>query len=122
MTLSPVVSRTLALALVMAPIGAIYSLAVEPVLDAHRGYAETIERSRELIERYGRIGATQKPLERQLAELRLNLFSSSRQGIEIPSESLKEKALADFRMDSASSKTGRPATNFKPDRRAIRLD
>ncbi len=77
MTLSPVVSRILALALAIAPIGAVYSLAVEPVLDAHRGYAETIERSRGLVERFGRIGATRKPLERQLAELRKRAKSTS---------------------------------------------
>ncbi len=77
MTLSPVVSRILALFLAIALIGAIYSLAVEPVLDAHRGYAETIERSRELIARFGRIGATREPLERQLAELQKRSKSTS---------------------------------------------
>ena len=69
MTLSPLVSRLLAIFLVIVPIGLAYSLVVEPLLEAHRGYAETIERSRDLIERYGRIGATRGPLERQFAEL-----------------------------------------------------
>ena len=76
-TLSPVLSRILALFLAVVPIAAIYSLAVEPVLDARRGYAETIERSRKLIERFGRIGATREPLERQLAELRKRSKSTS---------------------------------------------
>ncbi len=77
MTLSPAMSRILALALTVGLLGAVYSLAVEPVLDAHRGYAETIERSRELIRRYGRIGATRASLERQLAELRKRSRSTS---------------------------------------------
>ena len=77
MTLSPMVSRILALALVLALAGAVYSLGVAPVLDAHRGHADSIERSRELVERYGRVGATRKPLERQLAVLRKRAKSTS---------------------------------------------
>jgi hypothetical protein len=77
MGLSPSVSRVLALFLVIAPIGAVYSLVVEPILDAHRGYAESIEGSRELIERFGRIGATREPLERQLADLQKRAKSTS---------------------------------------------
>ncbi len=77
MALSPAVSRILALALAIALVGAVYSFAVEPVLDAHRGYAETIERSRGLVERYGRIASTRQPLERQLAELRKRAKSTS---------------------------------------------
>lgn len=77
MTLSPVVSRILALALAIALVGAVYSFAVKPVLDAHRGYAETIESSRELVQRYGRIGATRRPLDRQLAMLRKRARSTS---------------------------------------------
>ncbi len=77
MTLSPVMSRLLALALTIALVGAVYSLAVEPVLDAHQGYAETIERARGLVERYGRIGAARQQLERQLVELRKRSRSTS---------------------------------------------
>jgi hypothetical protein len=77
MGLSPLVSRVLALFLVIAPIGAVYSLVVEPILDAHRVYAESIEGSRELIERFGRIGATREPLERQLADLQKRAKSTS---------------------------------------------
>jgi general secretion pathway protein M len=64
------VNRLLAVFLVIAPIGLAYSFVVEPLLAAHRGYEESIARSRDLIERYGRIGATHEPLERQLNELR----------------------------------------------------
>ncbi len=77
MTLSPVMSRILALALALALVGAVYSLAVAPVLDAHQGYAETILRSRSLVERYGRIAATREPLERRLAALRKRSKSTS---------------------------------------------
>ena len=77
MALSPIVSRILAVFLVIAPIGVVYSLVVEPILDAHRGYAETIEGSRELIERFGRIGATREPLERQLTEFQKRAKSTS---------------------------------------------
>ncbi len=77
MTLSPVLSRIVALALALALVGAIYSLAVEPVLDAHQGNAETILRSRALVERYGRIAATREPLERRLAALRKRSKSTS---------------------------------------------
>lgn len=76
-TLSPAFSRILALSLVLALAGAVYSLAVGPVLDAHRGYAETIEQARGRIEMFGRTGATRKPLERQLAELRKRANSTS---------------------------------------------
>ena len=69
MTLSPLVSRLLAVFLVFVPIGLAYTLVIEPLLEAHRGYDETIAQSRDLIQRYGRIGATRQPLERQLAEL-----------------------------------------------------
>ena len=77
LTLSPALSRILALALTIALAGAVYSIAVAPVLDAHRGYGETIERSRELVGRYGRTSATREPLERQLAELRKRSQSAS---------------------------------------------
>ncbi len=77
MALSPAVSRTLALALALALVGAVYTLAVAPLLDAHRGYAETIERSRDLVRRYGRVGAMREPLERQLAELGKRAKSTS---------------------------------------------
>ena len=77
MTLSPLVSRLLAIFLVIAPIGIVYSLVVEPLLEAHRGYAESIEQSRKLIERFGRIGATREPLQRQLAQLQTRARSTS---------------------------------------------
>ena len=69
MTFSPLVSRLLAVFLVIAPMGIAYALVIEPLYEAYRGYEGEIERSRDLIARYGRIGATREPLERQHAEL-----------------------------------------------------
>lgn len=76
MSLSPVMSRSLALALAIALAGAIYSLAFVPVLDAWRGHAESIERSRDLIARYGRIAAHRETYDKQLAMLRERSRSS----------------------------------------------
>jgi uncharacterized protein YfcZ (UPF0381/DUF406 family) len=69
-TLSPLVSRLLAVFLLIAPIGLAYSFVIEPLLEAHRAYGKSIARDHDLIERYGRIGATREHLERHLAELR----------------------------------------------------
>lgn len=77
MSLSPVISRTLAVAILIALAGAVYAFAVEPVLDAHRGYAESIEQSRRLIAQFGIRAAARPELERQVAQLEKKSKSTS---------------------------------------------
>ncbi len=70
MTLSPFLGRSLAIILLLAAIGAIWSLMVEPTMTKYRLSAVTIVQSEALIERYQRIAKARQPLEKQLATLR----------------------------------------------------
>ncbi|MCH9052780.1 MAG: type II secretion system protein M [Proteobacteria bacterium] len=70
MTLSPFLGRTLAVVLLLAAIGGIWSLIVEPVMTKYRLSAESMVQSEALIERYLRIAKVRVPLEKQLVSLR----------------------------------------------------
>ncbi len=70
MTLSPFLGRTLAVALLLAAIGGIWSFIVEPVTTNYGLSAESIVQSEALIGRYLRIAGTRAPLEKQLAALK----------------------------------------------------
>lgn len=70
MTLSPFLSRTLALLLLGAALAAGWALIAAPLLDAGRSYVERGERARELITRYNRVAGMREGLEKQLTELR----------------------------------------------------
>ncbi|MCZ6482698.1 MAG: type II secretion system protein GspM, partial [Alphaproteobacteria bacterium] len=70
MTLSPFLSRSLAVVLLLAAIGGIWSLIVEPVMTKYRLSAESMVQSEALIGRYLRIAKVRAPLEKQLATLK----------------------------------------------------
>ncbi len=70
MTLSPFLSRSLAVVLLLGAIGGIWSLLIEPVMTKYRLSAESMVQSEALIERYLRIAKVRAPLEKQLATLR----------------------------------------------------
>ena len=70
MTLSPFLSRTLAVVLLLGAIGGIWSLLIEPVMTKYRLSAESMVQSRALIERYLRIAKVRAPLEKQMAALK----------------------------------------------------
>jgi general secretion pathway protein M len=70
MTLSPFLGRALAIVLLLAAIGGIWSLMVEPMMTKYRLNAVTIHQSKALIERYRRIAMVRRPLETQLATLK----------------------------------------------------
>ena len=70
MTLSPFLARSLAIVLLLAAIGGIWSLMVEPTMTKYRLSAVTIDQSKTLIERYRRIAKAREPLEKQLATLK----------------------------------------------------
>ena len=70
MTLSPFLGRTLAVVLLLATIGGIWSLIVEPVMTKYRLSAESMVQSEALIERYLRIAKVRVPLGKQLVSLR----------------------------------------------------
>ena len=70
MTLSPFLGRSLAIVLLLAAIGGIWSLMVEPMMTKYRLSAVTIHQSKTLIERYRRIAKAREPLEKQLATLK----------------------------------------------------
>jgi len=69
-TLSPFLGRTLAVVLLLAAIGGIWSLIVEPVMTKYRLSAESIVQSEALIERYLRIAKVRRPLEKQMISLK----------------------------------------------------
>ena len=70
MTLSPFLTRTLAVVLLLGAIGGIWSLLIEPVMTKYRLSAESIVQSEALIERYSRIARMREPREKQLATLK----------------------------------------------------
>lgn len=77
MTLSPLISRALAVMILVALAGAVYAFAIAPVLEAHRAYAADIEESRRLIAQFGIRAAARPELERQLAEIEKRSKSTS---------------------------------------------
>ncbi len=73
MTLSPVISRMLALAILVALIWGANALAVQPLLATYRANEDSIARSQELVQRYRRIGGRRSALEAQIAQVRERL-------------------------------------------------
>jgi general secretion pathway protein M len=70
MTLSPFLSRSLALLLLLAVLAAGWTLVVEPVIKARSAQRQTIARSHDLIARYDRVGMHRDRLEKSLAGMR----------------------------------------------------
>ena len=70
--ISPLLSRILALALLAAVLTGLYG-AAEPLIAEYQAYGTTIAQSRELLQRYQRIGNTRRPLQEQAKELRRRL-------------------------------------------------
>ena len=70
--ISPLLSRTLALALLVALLAGLYG-AAEPLITEYQAYGTTIAQSRELLQRYERIVNTRRPLQEQAKELRRRL-------------------------------------------------
>lgn len=70
--ISPLLSRVLALALLVAVLAGVYG-AAEPLLAEYQAYGTSIDQSRELLQRYQRIGNTRSPLQKQAEELRRRL-------------------------------------------------
>lgn len=70
--ISPLLSRILALALLVAVLAGVYG-AAEPLLAEYQAYGTSIDQSRELLQRYQRIGNTRSPLQKQAEELRRRL-------------------------------------------------
>lgn len=70
MTLSPFLSRSLALLLLLAVLGGGWTLVVEPVIAARGAHQTAIARSHELIARYDRVGRHRDRLEKLLAGMR----------------------------------------------------
>lgn len=74
--LSPLLGRTMALALTACVILAAWISVVEPIRSKHREYENSALRSRELIERFNRVGATRNRLQAQVTELNRRARSS----------------------------------------------
>ena len=70
--ISPLLSRILALALLAAVLTGLYG-AAEPLITEYQAFGTTIAQSRELLQRYQRIGNTRSPLQEQAKELRRRL-------------------------------------------------
>lgn len=69
-TLSPALRRILAVAILAAPLAALWGLVVEPVTTKFESYDQSIAQSQALLARYLRIGAARERLQRQLKEVR----------------------------------------------------
>lgn len=70
--ISPLLSRTLALALLAALLAGLYSIA-EPLVGEYQAYGTTIDQSRQLLLRYKRIVNRRGALQEQAQELRRRL-------------------------------------------------
>lgn len=68
--LSPLVSRSLAVAILVAALAAVWVLLAAPVTEKFEGYGRSISHSRELLVRHLQIAAQRARLERELEELR----------------------------------------------------
>ncbi|MEE8248530.1 MAG: type II secretion system protein GspM [Alphaproteobacteria bacterium] len=73
MTLSPTLSRALALAILGALLWAVGALAVAPMVASYQLEQDAIARSGELLQGYQRLGRSRPMLEAQLAEVRKSL-------------------------------------------------
>ncbi len=69
-TLSPALRRILAVAILAAPLAALWGLVVGPVTTKFESYDQSIAQSQALLARYLRIGAARERLQRQLKEVR----------------------------------------------------
>ena len=69
-TLSPALRRILAVAILAAPLVALWGLVGEPVTTKFESYDQSIAQSQALLARYLRIGAARERLQRQLKEVR----------------------------------------------------
>ncbi len=69
-TLSPVLRRILAVAILAAPLAALWGFVVGPVTTKFETYDQSIVQSQALLARYLRIGAARERLQRQLKEVR----------------------------------------------------
>lgn len=76
--LSPLVSRSLAVAILVAALAALWVLLVAPVTEKFEGYGRSISHSRELLVRHLQIAAQRARLERELEELRRAQSSTGR--------------------------------------------
>lgn len=77
-TLSPLVSRTLAVAILLALIAALWFAIGAPVLDRMLTYRQAIEQAEERLPRLRRLAASVPALEAQLAQLRRDPRSKTR--------------------------------------------
>ncbi len=68
--LSPVMRKVVAVAVLAAVVGAFLLIVVQPVVTRFTAYGETIDRSRDLLARYERLGNSRPELEAQLVQLR----------------------------------------------------
>ena len=76
--LSPLVSRSLAVAILVAALAALWVLLVAPVTEKFEGYGRSISHSRELLVRHLQIAAQRARLETELEELRRAQSSTGR--------------------------------------------
>ncbi len=76
--LSPLVSRSLAVAILVAALAALWVFLVAPVTEKFEGYGRSISHSRELLVRHLQIAAQRARLERELEELRRAQSSTGR--------------------------------------------
>lgn len=75
-SLSPVLGRSLAVALLLAALGAAQAFVVGPVLDAHRAYGERIRTSGALVARYDALAKGEAEARSSLEEAR-RLYAAS---------------------------------------------
>lgn len=76
--LSPLVSRSLAVAILVAALAALWVLLAAPVTEKFEGYGRSISHSRELLVRHLQIAAQRARLETELEELRRAQSSTGR--------------------------------------------
>lgn len=66
----PAFSRALALALLLAVVGGVYGLAIDPLVMRYRTYDQTIIERADLVIRYRRLAAAKPTLAKRLAQVR----------------------------------------------------
>ena len=67
--LPPVLSKTLALAILFAVLGGIYWLAVEPIINRYAQIDDAIATQSDLLQRYRALGLSRDSLQRKLTEI-----------------------------------------------------
>ncbi|HUN46506.1 MAG TPA: type II secretion system protein GspM [Stellaceae bacterium] len=65
----PLARRGLALAILLVLVGAVYAVAVQPLIDDYRDTTQSIEQMSALLQRYQRVAANLAPLQAQLASV-----------------------------------------------------